>query len=55
MGNFLVMMAKKLGYQKILFYTSNPQNVRWYTERGAQVIETRPYRGHVITIMQFPL
>jgi GNAT superfamily N-acetyltransferase len=49
----LILIAKQLGYHKIRFYTSNPQNVAWYTERGAEVIETRPFRGHIITIMQY--
>lgn len=52
---FSAMLAKHLGYQEIYFYTSNPANVKWYVERGAKVIEKRPFRGHTATIMLLPL
>lgn len=50
-----VHIAKKLGHSKIHFFTSNPRVVNWYTRRGAQVLETRPYRNHVVTMMEFPI
>lgn len=55
LAKMAVIVAKQLGYRTIHFYTSNSKNVRWYVERGAEVIETRPYRGHVITVMKFSL
>jgi len=52
---YTITVAKRLGYEKLYFYISNPAQVKWYAERGAQVIEQRPFRDHVITIMQIPL
>ena len=49
----VLRIAKQLGYHKIRFYTSDFQNVPWYTKRGAEIIATRPFRGHIITIMQY--
>lgn len=46
-------IAVRLGHQKILFYTSNPNNVAWYLKRGAHVIDKQIFRGHPITIMAF--
>lgn len=46
-----VTIAARIGYDKMLFYTSNPRNVAWYVKRGASVIETRPFRGNSITVM----
>jgi GNAT superfamily N-acetyltransferase len=48
---FTQSIAAQMGYKNLYFYTSNPENVRWYTQRGAQVIEKRSFRGHQITIM----
>lgn len=47
--------AKDLGYKNIFLYTSNPANLDWYRRRGACFIETRPFRNHIITIMQITL
>jgi hypothetical protein len=55
MSTALVKVAKNLGYQKIHFFTSNPLVVKWYTSRGAQILGTRPYRNHTITMMEFPI
>jgi GNAT superfamily N-acetyltransferase len=51
----LATIAKRLGYEKVHFYTSNTQVVKWYTERGAKIIDTRPYREHVITTLEYSL
>lgn len=48
---FAATVARNLGYERLYFYTSNPKNVAWYVQGGAQVIETRPFRGHQITLM----
>lgn len=48
-------IAKRLGYQRIHFYTSVRKNVPWYVKRGSEVVETRPYHDHVITVMKLPL
>lgn len=55
MAKTLILIAKELGYEKIHFYTSNSQMVPWYTKRGAKIIDTRPYRGHMITTMEYVL
>lgn len=47
--------ALLLGHKKVLFYTSNPTNLQWLQKRGAQLVETRPFRNHIITIMQISL
>lgn len=52
---FSQTIARKFGYEKLYFYTSNPANVKWYIKKGAQVIEERPFRHHTITIMAIPL
>lgn len=52
---FSKTIAKGFGYKRLYFYTSNYANVEWYVKRGAYVMETRPFRGHTITIMQMPL
>lgn len=46
-------IAVRLGHQKVLVYTSNPNNVTWYLKRGAHVIDKQIFRGHPITIMAF--
>jgi len=53
MAKFLITLARELGYQKLRFYTSDPKSAKWYIHRGAQVLETRAFRGHVITIMEY--
>jgi GNAT superfamily N-acetyltransferase len=52
---FAATVAKNLGHRELYFYTSNPLNVEWYVERGANIIEKRPFRKHTITIMRLPL
>lgn len=51
----LAIVAKRLGYQKIWFYTSNLRNVKWYARLGAEIIARRPFHGHEITVMKFTL
>lgn len=55
MAKTLILIAKELGYEKIHFYTSNSQVVHWYIKRGAKIIDTRAYRGHIITVMEYVL
>lgn len=50
--NFVCSLVKDLGFPNLYFYTSNAQNVQWYVEKGAHVIDTRPFRGHTVTVMQ---
>jgi len=52
---FSQTIARQFGQENLYFYTSNPENVKWYLKRGAQVIEKRPFRNHTIIIMSFPL
>lgn len=49
---FCVSAVRSFGHTSLYLYTSNADNVKWYVDRGAEVIETRPFRGHTITIMQ---
>ncbi|MBS0586200.1 MAG: GNAT family N-acetyltransferase [Verrucomicrobia bacterium] len=52
---FSQSVAKQFGCETLYFYTSNPTNVKWYCNRGAQIIEKRPFRDHEITVMQISL
>lgn len=52
---FSQTIARQFGYEKLYFYTSNPANVKWYLTRGAQVIEERPFRHHIVTVMEISL
>lgn len=52
---FSQTIAMQFGYEKLYFYTSNPENVKWYLKSGAQVIEERPFRHHEITLMEISL
>lgn len=52
---FATTIAKYLGYEKLYFYTSNHMNVKWYLKKGAQIIEERPFRNHMITILHISL
>jgi GNAT superfamily N-acetyltransferase len=45
-------IAKRMGYEQVNFYTSNFSNVVRYVKKGAQVVETRPFRGHTVTLMK---
>ena len=51
----LVTIAKNLRYPTLFFYTSNEKSVNWYLKLGAQLIDKRPFRNHIVTIMLFPL
>jgi N-acetylglutamate synthase-like GNAT family acetyltransferase len=53
--NIATTIASQLGHEKVFVYTSNAENIGWYLKNGAQIIETRPFRGHTITIMTIPL
>ncbi len=55
LANAVVTIAKQLGYREILFYLSEDQGVSWCTKHGAEIIETRSFRGHVITILRFTI
>ena len=50
-----ILMAEQLDYKAVWLFTSNPLNVEWYQKRGAHLIEKRPFRNHVITLMKIPL
>ncbi len=55
MLKFAAGVAKSLNYHELYFYTSNPSNVLWYTNRGAHVLQKRSFRGTMITIMNMIL
>lgn len=55
LGELVIRIAKRLGYPGINFYTSDPQNVPKYVRAGAAVLETRPFRGHTITVLKMTL
>lgn len=54
-GKALGILAKRLGYERLWFYTSNPRNVKWYARQGVKIVEKRPFRGHEITVMKYDL
>lgn len=49
-------MGKRLKFEEMYFYLSNPDLVPWYVERGAEVVDKRSLRNHKVTIlkMAFP-
>ncbi len=55
LGFMVLDIARSLGYSSVNFYTSNPDNVPRYMKRGAEIVEVRPFRGHMITIMKMKL
>ena len=55
LATLIFTIARGLGHKQLNFYTSNPRNVTRYTKLGARVLETRPFRGHTITIMSLKL
>jgi GNAT superfamily N-acetyltransferase len=55
LGFMILAIARKLGYSAVNFYTSNPDNVPRYLKKGAEIVEERPFRGHMITIMKMSL
>lgn len=55
LGKIVLTIAMRLGYTQVNFFTSNFSNVDKYLKKGAQIVETRPFRGHIITIMKITL
>lgn len=55
LGKVVLTLAKRLGYEQVNFFTSHFQQVEKYLKKGATIVETRPFRGHTITIMKMPL
>lgn len=53
--NMVITIGDHMGYQRAFVYTSKPEKNSWYLKNGAQQIESRPFRGHKITIFSFPL
>lgn len=53
--DLVTTIGSGLGYKWVYVYTSNPEKVGWYLKNGAQQLETRPFRGHKITIMSLEL
>lgn len=51
----ILLIAQRLGYTEVLFYLSEQQGVNWCVDRGAEILETRPFRGHTITVLRFKL
>lgn len=51
----LATIAKRLDYEEIRFYLSESKGVNWCTKRGAEILEMRPFRGHMITILRYKL
>jgi hypothetical protein len=51
----VLTIAKRLGYQHVNFYTSNVSNVKKYVKMGAQIVGTRPFRGHTVTLMKMDI
>ncbi len=51
----VLSIAKRLGYEKVNFFTSNFSNVAKYVKNGAQVVDTIPWRGHTVTIFKMSL
>ncbi len=52
LGLVALEMARRLGYREVYFYTSDVSNVAKYVKKGAQVFDSRPFRGHTITLMK---
>jgi predicted N-acetyltransferase YhbS len=52
LAKVVLAIAKRFGYQQVNFYTSDFSNVRRYVKKGAQVVETRPFRGHTVTLFK---
>jgi len=52
MAQVLFQIAEELGYPQVNFFTSIESNVPHYTKKGAEILEKRPYRGHVITLFK---
>lgn len=55
LGKIALTIAMRLGYTQVNFFTSDFSNVAKYLKKGAQIVETRPFHGHTITIMKIVL
>ena len=55
LGEIALTIAMRLGYTQVNFFTSNFSNVEKYLRKGAQIVEIRSFRGHMITIMKIAL
>lgn len=53
--NCATTIARSLGFSDAYVYTSDPSNGSWYSQNGAEVVETRPFRNHAITILKISL
>lgn len=51
----IALIAKRMGYQEIRFYLSEKQGVDWCIQRGAEIFDTRPFRGHTVDVLRFDL
>lgn len=49
------LIAKRLGYTEIRFFLSQGTSVAWCTQRGAEILQLRPFQGHWITVLRFDL
>lgn len=52
LGKLAISVAKKFGYECLYFYTSDTEMVPWYVEKGACILEKKPFRDHEITVMK---
>lgn len=52
LANALLTITEKLGYSHLYIFTSNFANVDMYVNQGAEIIDTRPYKGHAITVLR---
>lgn len=55
LSDVMIKIAKKLGYQQLIFYTSNLNNVPMYMKMGATILCSRPFHGHDISVMKYDL
>lgn len=55
LGKMILTAARRLEYTQVNFFTSNLSNVEKYVKVGAQIVDTRSYRGHTITILKISL
>ncbi len=55
MAQVIVTISKRMGYQKIHFFTSREEIVGMYASHGAKIIGLRPFRGHQVTVMEYTL
>lgn len=55
LGKLILTIARHLGYSQVNFFTSNFSNVAKYLKKGAQIVESRTFRSHTVTIMKMIL